>query len=621
MLFFDGETNGSTAAGAISAHALANHYATQETFDFSVSNYGSDSEAPHIEKLRQIDEDMAFQLKKAQLQDFVPASIPFLSAADKAYWHALLSGIFEGQLYLYHYHQVTSRKQYLADDLKTLKQLKSYLLLLNADEGEVSPAHSALSMDSAQLADDIQGIEHQLCHCPSVAMRKWLSELNWYRLYWIWVGGGGGLLSGILDSLNQSDASSRLDSPAPILSAVSYSLYFTRLAFHLILMFKHLVPGPWMSKEEKALIPPMERFLKEWHKRKFVIINDIVWGGINLATANWLFSGMTDHAKLLGAWGGFLNVVLMSVDIAVSIWQLREEEQQYKQEEIKLKAELRQIKRSLNGLEPADRRNVLLRQQKKAQVQLETLTENWHYRRQTLVMARNIAIAFVPVMILICAPLFPPLIPIFALSHAALNAMVVTGGVAATGLTILQSWHSYQVEIDKLEAKLDKLAERENDLLSERSELLALSSRDEDQTKRLKLLTIEHQKLQKDALYHQAMIQHQRAGQVFSVLSQIVFPLVTIGALFASPPAAIAIIVLAAILLLATKAVINRYKPVTVDNDAIKLEDGDDKKAIESVLSRRLEPKKSSGWSFFKKTKLVPEGTSTVSESPEPLLG
>ncbi len=607
MLFFDEVTASSTqSSGDESPHALAMHFYDKQAYDFDINARQPSLTSADIKRLRHIEDDFSFQLKKAQLTQFVPASIPYLSHEEKTYWQVLLSDIFEGQLYLYHYHQITNRKQHLKDDLKTLKQLKAHLMLLaSTDATTVSLSHSTISAESARLVTDIRDVQYELCHCPSVAMRKWLTELNWYRLYWIWVGGGGGLLSGLLDALKQDKASKRLETPASGLAVISYSLYFTRLAFHLLMMFKHLVPGPWMSESEKLLIPPMERLTNEWHKCKFVMINDIVWGAINLATANWLLTGVTHHAKLLGAWGGLLNVVLMSVDIAVSIWQLREEESQYKQQKEALTLTLENLKQRLQIEKDAQELAKLERQQRMAKEQLEILTENWQYRRQTLVMARNIAVAFVPAMILLCASLFPPLIPIFALSQVALNAMVISGGVAATGLTLFQTWHSYQTKINQLNTKLDKLAKKESEILTERNELLAQSSRTEDEAKRLKQLTLVLQKVQLDANYHQKMINYHRASQVFSMISQVVFPAIVMGALFAPPPVAVAIIVVAVVLLAVAKITINHYKPTETDNSAIKLDQAAENEEINPSLSKRLEPKKPK-WSFFKKQSKSP---------------
>lgn len=157
-----------------------------------------------------------------------------------------------------------------------------------------------------------------------------LSRENVKRLYWVW---GHSLLMGILDALPENfaymqQAHKIIGMPARAASWASWIWYYLRLMFTGTLFAKHVIKSEkWMSKEEFALHEHTtlgERFATQAKYRKFIIINDMVWGSINLAC----FLGLSGTG-LAGSIGNWLTLGLLLLDVIVASVSLKEEKQRF----------------------------------------------------------------------------------------------------------------------------------------------------------------------------------------------------------------------------------------------------------------------------------------------------
>lgn len=126
-----------------------------------------------------------------------------------------------------------------------------------------------------------------------------LSTMNSARLQ---LGSQIGLLKAILslvsDNFFYSTAAKQLlKSVQSVTGPLSWLLLYGRLVINLSLILTHVIKGFWMSEEE-AKIPMLERLKGEWSRRKYSLLNDALWGTINLVGFFWLSStGLAD--KLL----------------------------------------------------------------------------------------------------------------------------------------------------------------------------------------------------------------------------------------------------------------------------------------------------------------------------------
>lgn len=149
----------------------------------------------------------------------------------------------------------------------------------------------------------------------------WMSAFNERRLYWVWAGRGG-VLGATIDLLPddffyKTQAIETLDILVPYTGSLSWALYY----FRCILLLRHIIPGPWMSDEDKK-IPWQLRLEKKWHQYKFDFLNDFFWATGNLACFFWLY-GPLDY------YGGALTSVLLLMDVSLCIWGYWEAYVQY----------------------------------------------------------------------------------------------------------------------------------------------------------------------------------------------------------------------------------------------------------------------------------------------------
>lgn len=97
----------------------------------------------------------------------------------------------------------------------------------------------------------------------------------------------------------------------PFFSWLSWLFFLPRLGTNLFLLFKHLVPGWWMSEEEQAL-GTWNRLVAQWQRRWFEIGNDALWVVAGLLSC-FLFLG---HLTPVGA---YLNVLYYLYDVVLPV--------------------------------------------------------------------------------------------------------------------------------------------------------------------------------------------------------------------------------------------------------------------------------------------------------------
>lgn len=116
----------------------------------------------------------------------------------------------------------------------------------------------------------------------------------------------------------------------PILSYAAWIFFTPRLLTNLFLLAKHVIPGAWMSEEEKALGVGV-RFNAQMNRRWFELGNDLAWVILGLLNCFWFIG-------TLGPWGLYGTIILLAYDVVlasirafIEINRLETIEQQYVQ--------------------------------------------------------------------------------------------------------------------------------------------------------------------------------------------------------------------------------------------------------------------------------------------------
>ena len=161
---------------------------------------------------------------------------------------------------------------------------------------------------------------------------KVMTWVNNNRLYWIWA---GGFLRTILALMPEGfyysdNATLVAKAPFSFTGVLSWTLYFTRFTFNSLLLLNNIFV-PQLTEEDNiwSKLSYSERFKKEWSKKKFELLNDLIWGIANMMCFFWF----------QGSDGDALTLFLLVFDIKMVLWGVEEEKTQHladnKKEEVK----------------------------------------------------------------------------------------------------------------------------------------------------------------------------------------------------------------------------------------------------------------------------------------------
>lgn len=160
------------------------------------------------------------------------------------------------------------------------KDVRGMLLICDIAEG-----------DGQKVFDDDAAFNQKERSSLSTQIRERTGNYNWYRLFALRLKRFFEALAPVTKAINGyhgfEDFVNGIDKLNPILSYVAWLYYVPRLFTNLLLLFKHTIPTPWMSDEERAL-KCWTRLQAEWSKRWFEILNDAVWLVVGVLNCFWL---------------------------------------------------------------------------------------------------------------------------------------------------------------------------------------------------------------------------------------------------------------------------------------------------------------------------------------------
>ncbi len=152
--------------------------------------------------------------------------------------------------------------------------------------------HHVLKQMALDAKNNLLGILKTCRHTSK--MRDDVSKANMYRIYWIFchftmrqavLCANNIKLFDKLEHVTGKKIDSQgflkaLDTPNNIFNILSVGIYALRLLIDIAMIFKHTC----FPTDDEAEVAKKERFLREWNKRKWDMLNNIVWGTVNLIT-------------------------------------------------------------------------------------------------------------------------------------------------------------------------------------------------------------------------------------------------------------------------------------------------------------------------------------------------
>jgi len=156
---------------------------------------------------------------------------------------------------------------------------------------------------------------------------QYIDDRNNTRLFWVW---GRPNLDLVLEYAGQTDARTLLAETTYWPGQISWSLYIFRGSFFALKLFNVWWNNPKWLKELEGLTAAERaeyrtRYLVAyWDVYKYRILNDYVWGPINLVCLEW-WTGVGIYEWL----GNFATCFLLCMDIYLADLAFKEEEEKY----------------------------------------------------------------------------------------------------------------------------------------------------------------------------------------------------------------------------------------------------------------------------------------------------
>ncbi|CDZ76340.1 hypothetical protein BN59_00607 [Legionella massiliensis] len=116
---------------------------------------------------------------------------------------------------------------------------------------------------------------------------------------------------------------------APVLNHLAYLFFIPRLAVNTFLLFKHLIPGWWLSAEEKKL-SWLTRLQAQLQRRWFEMLNDTAWMIGGLLNCYVLIGALAPVGMYVSISLFFFDVILAGVKAFIELGRLNTLRNEYK---------------------------------------------------------------------------------------------------------------------------------------------------------------------------------------------------------------------------------------------------------------------------------------------------
>jgi hypothetical protein len=338
------------------------------------------------------------------------------------------------------------------------------------------------------------------------------ASFNDLRLYLVWANALSQCICNMISESLQvtlTVTQAVLNDLAFATGSLGFILYFTTFGIAASIVLQNTLDLGLTKKVRKLELSFNERFKAQWDERKFLMLNNAVWGVVNFVCFFWLVGKNT-----LGFWGNILTDALLVADLFLVCWQFNEAETEH-QARLKFYDEgIHDLDVKIEALEKLDKPMYLARLQlerdalDKAQKKIK---QNWTYKidqhRLQLMYGIGVIIGFT----VLCSFFFPPaiIVPVTGVILALVGAAMCFGlGVtykALSGSVIVQkekddlkaSRTEYKVALKRFhDVSVDLKASPDDNTLQTESKLLYLSLKKSVATQAHQTQAVDYQKAQ-----------------------------------------------------------------------------------------------------------------------------
>ncbi|KTC64845.1 Uncharacterised protein (plasmid) [Legionella adelaidensis] len=538
----------------------------KNTYELFNANLSSDHEEAASWDMAEIAKHRAFLNTST---DLYSQKINAVNSHTFLYMNALQKKVLRKELLLafyifsaqYKLNEAEDRQHVLADLRDKIKRCAT--LIYELQQADVPPSPETMlakESDSREKYEKFLGLAIgkflgdkmlEFSEGKTVVVKKWMGDVNGLRLYWVW---GGNLVSTVLSMLpdtfkNKNQAIKAVSLPQPFTGSLSWLLYYARFGVNLTLLLKHTFEGPWMKAEEKK-IPQGERFLTQWHQRKFSLLNDSIWATANLACFFWLTGN-----GIFGYYGNVLTGGLLLMDVCLNTWGFLEACTKYNKEYLDYKKDIEKLE-SAKAISVEQEGNDSLKA-KKLEEQIKQLKQlvrqheiDWKYKKYSMINDLVYSVALLGAFTVLCSFYLPTdaILPATAIS------LGLVGGALCFVTTVITAAVGGYLEIAKIEKSRREMEE-------EAQVLVGLFAKETDINQK-KFLFLEVKRLMTTAHEKEKEITYQEMVLCKDIFLKSFFPAIVFSAFVFFPlNTGIGVITATFCLAMLVQSLIDKYKP------------------------------------------------------------
>ncbi|MDF1828317.1 MAG: hypothetical protein P1U39_08575 [Legionellaceae bacterium] len=352
-----------------------------------------------------------------------------------------------------------------------------------------------------------------------------IASFNDLRLYLVWANAlSQSICNVIVRSVQQTLTVTQavLNDLALATGSLGFILYFTTFGIASSIVLQNTLECGLTPNVRALELGWYERFKTQWDERKFLLLNNAVWGLVNFVCFFWLVG-----QNVLGFWGNVLTGVLFIADMFLVWWQLEEAQTKHQARLGFYDKGIKDLSVKITDLSKEDPNNPYIARLKLEQVKMQDtqkrLEQAWCYQKKQYELDLMYGASIILGFTVLCGFFFPPALIV----PCAAMILALTGAAMCFAFGVAHKAFSGQLVLQK-EVESRSLTRGDFhddwDLFQEIASELKKSPEDTKLQTESKLLYLSLKKAVATQAYQTQVIDYQKAQIICNLLTDIILP-------------------------------------------------------------------------------------------------
>jgi hypothetical protein len=352
-----------------------------------------------------------------------------------------------------------------------------------------------------------------------------IASFNDLRLYLVWANAlSQSICNVIVRSVQQTLTVTQvvLNDLALATGSLGFILYFTTFGIASSIVLQNTLECGLTPNVRALELGWYERFKTQWDERKFLLLNNAVWGLVNFVCFFWLVG-----QNVLGFWGNVLTGVLFIADMFLVWWQLEEAQTKHQARLGFYDEGIEKLSLKITELSKEDPNNPYIARLQLEQVKMQDtqkrLEQAWCYQKKQYELDLMYGASIILGFTVLCGFFFPPALIV----PCAAMILALTGAAMCFAFGVAHKAFSGQLVLQK-EVESRSLTRGDFhddwDLFQEIASELKKSPEDTKLQTESKLLYLSLKKAVATQAYQTQVIDYQKAQIICNLLTDIILP-------------------------------------------------------------------------------------------------